>query len=120
MAASASNQSYYDFEHSDTKVHKKMHNNISGVVYEIYICLGVCSCSFTVRFIVEMKKKNQNIEGIFQKMTPWVHMHFTKAFDVPLNDFNEYWEAAEQERAKKIDSGFKKEKGLFSCLPVWQ
>lgn len=58
-------------------------------------------------------------------MTRWVHMPFPKASDAPLNDFNEYWEAAEQEREQKIDSGFKKRKAFFVCLhslmcPVWQ
>lgn len=73
--------------------------------------------------IFEINKKQQNNEGIFQEMTCWIHMHFTKASDVPLNDFNEYWGAAQQERENKIDSGFKKEEAFFLCslrLSVWQ
>lgn len=56
-------------------------------------------------------------------MTSWIHMHLTKASDVPLNYFNEYWGVVEQERENKIDSGFKKEEAFFLCslmLSVWQ
>lgn len=73
--------------------------------------------------IFGINKKQQNNEGAFQEMTCWIHMHFTKASDVPLNDFNEYWGAVEQERENKIDSGFKKEDAFFLCslmLSVWQ
>lgn len=45
-------------------------------------------------------------------------MPFPKASDAPLNDFNEYRDAVEQEREQKIDSGFKKKKkGFF--LPAF-
>lgn len=37
-------------------------------------------------------------------------MPFPKASDAPLNDFNEYRDAAKQEREQKIDSSFKKKK----------
>lgn len=46
-----------------------------------------------------------------------------KASDVLLNDFTEHWEAVEQERGKKIDSGFRTEETFFLCslMPsVWQ
>lgn len=51
-------------------------------------------------------------------MTRWVHVPFPKASNAPLNDFNEYWEAAEQEGEQKIDSGFKKRKAFFfvACI----
>lgn len=46
-------------------------------------------------------------------MTGQIHMHFTKTFDVPLNDFNEYWGAVQQERENKIDRGFKTRRFFF-------
>lgn len=69
-----------------------------------------------LHIVLETNKAQQNNEGIFQEMTSQIHMHFTKASDVPLNDFNEYWEAVEQERENEIDSGFKKEEVFFSVL----
>lgn len=86
----------------------------------IYVWMPV---HVNVCIISEINKKQQNNEGIFQEMTSWIHMHFTKASDVPLNDCNEYWGAVEQERENKIDSVFKKEEAFFLCslmLSVWQ
>lgn len=125
MAASARNQTHYDLVYSDTKVYNKLHYNIRKVVFIWDLHTSGCLFVFIYcTFHLRDEEKNQKTEGVFQKMTRWVHMHFTKASDVPLNDFNEYWEAAEEEREKKIDSVFKKEKGLFSLpslmRPVWQ
>lgn len=65
--------------------------------------------------IFEINTKQLNNEGIFQEMTCRIHMQFTKASDVPLNDFNEYRGAVEQERENKIDSCFKKKEAFFLC-----
>lgn len=116
---------------------------LSGYITLIIYCIITKSCStycllwweymtFTyvwmpehahICIIFEINTKQLNNEGIFQEMTWRIHMHFTKASDVPLNDFNEYWGAVEQERDNKIDSGFKKKEAFFLCslmLSVWQ
>lgn len=113
---------------NDNRLHndKKLHHISCAVLgaYDIYSTCVWIPLHVHMCIISEINnKKKQNNEGIFQEMTCRIHMHFTKASDVPLNDFNEYWGAVEQERENKIDSGFKKEEAFFlrSLMPsVWQ
>lgn len=107
-----------DCEYSDTNIYNNMHFSRVVFIWDLHMsgCLLVrIYCTF---HLWDKEKRNHNTEGIFHKMTRWVHMLFPKASDAPLNDFNEYRDAAEQEREQKIDSGFKKKKKgfFFACI----
>lgn len=66
MAANARNQTYRDLGYSDTKVSNKIERLC---LYETYTRQDARWCSYTARFISEVKGKSQNTDGAFQKMT---------------------------------------------------
>lgn len=109
---------YSDCEYSDTNVYNNMHYSRVVFIWDLHMSESLRVFIYCTFHLWDEEKRNHNTEGIFHKMTRWVHVPFPKASDAPLNDFNEYWEAVEQEGEQKIDSGFKKRKAFF-LLPAF-